>query len=405
LDPQHDHRLLVVLRLGRGDKRSQQFRVQCRTLRTVSMKNFSTVATRLAAAAILTCAAAGAAHAAPGSDFRPDAPDQHVVVKGDTLWGISGTFLNNPWRWPEVWGLNKEEIRNPHWIYPGQIVYFDREHGRLSLTRPGAGGDDGAAGVSDLRMAPQIRTEGLGKDAVPAIPAAAIEPFLSQPMVVQADDLNGAPRIAASQEGHLYLGKGDTVYVAGDLKGGKSFQVFRPGTPLRDPDNNNIVAYQATYLGTVALQAEPKNGANVSTFLVASSNREMGVGDLLVPAPPTLIQSYAPHPPESMLHARVMSIYGDTTQAGQTQVVVVNKGSIDGLDLGSVLQLYHYGKTVTDPGSKGFFGTGLFRTKLKLPDERFGTLFIFRVFEHVSYGLIMQAAEPVQVGDVANSPE
>jgi hypothetical protein len=368
------------------------------------MKNFSTVANRLAAAAILTCAAVGAAHAAPGSDFRPDAPDQHVVVKGDTLWGISGTFLNNPWRWPEVWGLNKEEIRNPHWIYPGQVIYFDREHGRLTLNRPGSGGD-GADGVSDLHMTPQIRTDGLGKDAVPAIPAAAIEPFLSQPLVVQADELDGAPRIAASQNGHLFLGAGDTVYVSGDLKGGKSFQVFRPGKALRDPDSGKVIAWQSTYLGTVALQAEPKDGANVSTFVVASSNREMSVGDLLVPAPPTPFRSYAPHPPERAVHARVMSIYGDTTQAGQSQVVTVNKGSLDGLDIGSVLQLYHYGKTVADPASKGFLGTGLFRTKLKLPDEHFGNLFIFRVFKHVSYGLIMQVTEPVQVGDVANSPE
>jgi hypothetical protein len=369
------------------------------------MKNSSTVATRLVAAAILTCAAAGAAHAAPGSDFRPDAPDQHVVVKGDTLWGISGTFLNSPWRWPEVWGLNKDEIRNPHWIYPGQVIYFDREHGRLTLNRPGSGGDDGANGTSDLRMAPQIRTEGLGRDAVPAIPAGVIEPFLTQPLVVQADELDGAPRIAASQEGHLFLGKGDLLYVSGDLKGGTSFQVFRPGTPLRDPDSGSIAAYQAIYLGTVALQAERKEGADVSTFVVASSNREMGVGDLLVPAPPTPIRNYAPHPPERQVRGRVMSIYGDTTQAGQNQVVTVNKGSIDGLDVGSVLQLYHYGKTVTDPASKGFLGLGVFRTKLKLPDERFGNLFIFRVFKHVSYGLIMQAREPVQVGDVANTPE
>jgi hypothetical protein len=127
------------------------------------------------------------------------------------------------------------------------------------------------------------------------------------------------------------------------------------------------------------------------------------VGDLLVPAPPTPIRNYAPHPPERAVHARVMSIYGDGTQAGQSQVVTVNKGTVDGLDTGSVLELYHYGATVPDPASKGFMG--LFRTKLKLPDERFGNLFIFRVFKHVSYGLIMQATEPVQVGDVANSPE
>lgn len=368
------------------------------------MKNFSIVGTRLAAAALFTCAAMAGAHAAPGSDFRPDAPDQHVVVKGDTLWGISGTFLNSPWRWPEVWGMNKDEIRNPHWIYPGQIIYFDRAHGRLSLHKPGGGGAGDAQGEPpELRMSPQLRTEALGKDAVPAIPAAAIEPFLSQPLVVEADELAGAARIAASPEGHMYLGKGDKVYVRGDLNGGSSFQVFRPGTPLTDPESGKVTAYQATYLGTVALQAPARGGADVHTFVVASSNREMGVGDLLVPAPPTPIRNYAPHPPERPVKARVMSIYADVAQAAQSQVVTVNKGSVDGLDIGSVLQLYHYGQTVTDPGSKGFLG--LFRKKIKLPDEQFGTLFIFRVFKHVSYGLIMQVTEPVRVGDVANSPE
>jgi hypothetical protein len=370
------------------------------------MKNSSTVATRIAAAALLSCAAIAGAYAATPAGFRPDAPDQHVVVKGDTLWGISSAFLNSPWRWPEVWGLNRDEIRNPHWIYPGQIIYFDREHGRLSLNKPGTGdGGGGDGATTGLQLSPQIRTEGLGKDAVPAISGAAIEPFLTQPLVVEASDIAGAPRIAASQDGHMYLGKGDKLYVGGDLKGGTSFQVFRPGTPLRDPDTGDVIAYESTYLGTVALQAQAKPGADVHTFVVAHSTREMGVGDLLVPAPPTPIRSYAPHPPERQVRARVMSIYGGVSQAAQSQVVAVNKGSFDGLDVGSVLQLYHFGKTVTDPASRGFLGSGFGRTKLKLPDEQFGSLFIFRVFGHVSYGLIMQVTEPVQVGDVANSPE
>jgi hypothetical protein len=367
------------------------------------MKNFSTVATRIAAAALLACSAIAPAAAAPG-DFRPDAPDQHVVVKGDTLWGISGTFLNSPWRWPEVWGMNRDEIRNPHWIYPGQIIYFDRVHGRLSLTRPGGGAGEGDAGETPLlRMSPQVRTEGLGTDAVPAIAPAVIEPFLTQPLVVEAGELSGAARIAASQEGHLYLGKGDRVYVHGDLKGGTSFQVFRPGAPLRDPDTGNVVAYEAAYLGTVALVAEAKRGEDVHTFTIASSNREMAVGDRLLPAPPTPIRAYVPHQPERMVKARVMSLYADTSQAAQSQVVTVNKGSLDGLDIGSVLQLYHFGATVPDPASTGFMG--LFRKQLKLPNEQFGTLFIFRVFGHVSYGLIMQVTAPVKVGDVAISPE
>lgn len=367
------------------------------------MKNFSIVATRIAAAAFLACSAILPAGAAP-TDFRPDAPDQHMVVKGDTLWDISGAFLKSPWRWPEVWGMNRDEIRNPHWIYPGQIIYFDRVHGRLSLTRPAGGGaDDGAGEAPLLRMSPQLRTEGLGKDAVPAIAPAAIEPFLTQPMIVEPGELAGAPRIAASGEGRLYLGKGDKVYVRGDLKGGTSFQVFRPGAPLRDPDTGSVAAYEAMYLGTVSLLAQARPGVDVHTFALASSNREMGVGDMLLPAPPTPIRSYVPHQPERQVKARVMSLYADTSQAAQSQIVTVNKGSLDGLDIGSVLQLYHYGATVPDPASKGFMG--LFRTQLKLPDEQFGTLFIFRVFGHVSYGLIMQVTAPVKAGDLAISPE
>lgn len=367
-----------------------------------SMKNFITVGTRYTVAALFACAAAGPVQAAITCEFRPNAPDQHLVVKRDTLWDISGTFLQHPWCWPQVWGMNKDQIRNPHWIYPGQIVYFDRVNRRLSLTRPGSGGDAGSG--SDVRMAPQIRTQGLGVDAVQSIPAGVIEPFLSMPLIVEDDELSGAARIAALEEGHVYLGKDEKFYVRGDLKGGSSFQVFRPGNDLRDPETGKHIAYEAVYLGTVKLQAEAKPGVDVHTFTVASSKQEMGVGDRLLPAPPTPMRNYVPHQPERQIGARVLSIYSGVTYAGQNQVVSVNRGSFDGLDIGAVLQLYHFGKKVADPGaSKGLFGMG--KTMIKLPDEQIGTLFIFRVFKHVSYGLIMQVTQPVEVGDVAKSPE
>ena len=365
------------------------------------MKNFSTVGTRIASAALIACVLAGPVEAAT-CEFRPNAPDQHLVVRGDTLWGISGTFLEHPWCWPQVWGLNKEQIRNPHWIYPGQIVYFDRINRRLSLNKPGAG--DGAGEPGALRLSPQLRTEGLGVDAVQSIPAGVIEAFLSMPLIVEDDELKDAPRIAAMEDGHVYLGKDDKLYVRGDLKGGRSFQVFRPGNPLKDPDNGRLLAYEAVYLGTVKLQAEAKPGVDVHTFTVSSSKQEMGVGDRLMPAPPTPMRNYAPHQPERQVAARVLSIYSGVTYAGQNQVVSINRGSVDGLDIGTVLQLYHYGQTVADPGgSKGIFGLG--KTMIKLPDEEIGNLFIFRVFKNISYGLIMQVTKPVEVGDVARSPE
>ena len=374
------------------------------------MKNFITVGARVAASALLAALAAAAlvspAHAAK-CEFRPNAPDQHLVVRGDTLWGISGTFLEHPWCWPQVWGMNREEIKNPHWIYPGQVIYFDRANGRLSLTRPGNGDGaqgDGLADKGTTRLSPQIRTEGLGRDAIASIPSSVIEPFLSQPLIVEADELKGAPRIAAAAEGHVFLGKDDKVYVRGDLKGISSFQVFRPGTPLKDPITGKLLAYEAVYLGTVKLQTEAKPGVDVHTFIVGSSKQEMGVGDLLMPAPPTAVHNYVPHQPDRQVDARVMGIYSGVTYAGQNMVVSVNRGAVDGLDVGTVLQLYNLGKTVPDrTADKGMLGMN--KTMIKLPDEQSGTLFIFRVFQHISYGLIMQVTDPVQVGDVARSPE
>ena len=325
------------------------------------MKNFSTVVTRAAAGALLACAMASSVQAAPGPSasctFRPNAPDQHVVVKGDTLWDISGTFLQNPWCWPQVWGMNRDEIRNPHWIYPGQVIYFDRTRGRLSLTRPGS---DGQGEPPLTRLSPQLRTGSLERDALQSIPAGMIEPYLTQPLVVEAQELAAAPRIVASQEGRVYL-------------------------------------------GTVTLDREAAPGVDAHTFRVAETRQEMGVGDLLIPMPSTPVRNYMPHAPAQAVDARVMSIYAGVTYAGQSQVVTVNRGSVDGLDVGSVLQLYHLGKTVPDPASKGVLGFG--RGKIKLPDEQYGSLFIFRVFGHVSYGLIMQVTAPVEVGDVARSPE
>ncbi len=365
------------------------------------MKNFSTVSARIAVAALFAGVLAIPAQAATKScNFKPNAPDQHVVVKRDTLWDISGKFLEHPWCWPQVWGLNKAEIKNPHWIYPGQIVYFDRASGRLSLNKPGYG-QAGADGVT--RMSPQVRTEGLGKDAIASIPSDIIDPFLTQPLIVGVDQLATQPRIIAGQEGHVYLGKDDKVYVRGNLKGGSSFQVFRPGTPLKDPDTGKVMAYEAIYLGTAKLHAEAKAPSDVHTFIIASSKMEMGVGDQLVLAPPTAFTNYVPHQPDRPIRARVAGIYSGVTHAGQNQIVSVNRGAVDGLDVGAVLQLYNLGKTVKDPTAKAS-RMGQSPT-VKLPDEESGTLFIFRVFQNISYGLIMQVTSPVEVGDVARSPE
>ncbi|MYM70615.1 LysM peptidoglycan-binding domain-containing protein [Duganella sp. FT134W] len=367
------------------------------------MKNFSTVGRRLVVA-VLVFAAAHASAAPTACEFRADAPDQHVVVKGDTLWDISGTFLQKPWCWPTVWDMNREDIANPHWIYPGQIIWFDRAAGRLRLGQPIAAN----SGVNDPaaeRLRPRVRTEGMGADAVPSIPPGVIEPFLTQPLIIEDDELKGAPRIVATQEGHVFLGKDDKAYVRGELGGNSAFQVFRPGAPLKDPVTQQIIAYEAFYLGTVKLQTEAKPGAgsDVHTFTVTTATQEIGKGDQLRAVPPMPVRNYVPHPPAQPVAARVVSVYGGVTHAGQNQIVSINRGKLDGLDIGAVLQLYHAGATVSDStAKKGWFGR---EQQVKLPDEEVGSLFIFRTFKHVSYGLIMQVTAPVQVGDVARSPE
>lgn len=364
------------------------------------MKKFSTAALFIASIAAFV-AFSPAVHAAPGDQavvspmrcaFLPNAPDQHVVVKGDTLWGISGKFLAHAWCWPQVWGMNREDIRNPHWIYPGQVVYFDRAAGRLRLGRPA-----GTGGVADVHLSPQARTSALDADAIRSIMPGEIEPFLSQPLVIEENDFKMTPRIVATQEGHVFLGMGDRAYVRGDLQGNKDFQAFRPGKPLKDPDTGSILGYEAMYLGDMKLARTGKTADEADSFTVTSSKEEMGVGDRLLPLPAKPIINYVPHAPERPVGARIVSVYGGVTQAGRNQIVSVNRGAQQGLNIGSVLQLYRYGiviKDITD-GKK----------PVKLPDEEYGELFIFRVFQNISYGLVMQVRSPVQIGDVAKSPE
>ena len=324
-------------------------------------------------------------------NFRPDAPDQHVVVRGDTLWGISARFLQNPWCWPQVWGMNRDEIRNPHWIFPGQIVYFDRATGRLRLGTPAAQGPDGT-----VRLSPQIRSQPADQ-AITSVRFDKLDAFLVQPLIVTENQLQNAPVIMATPEGRVYLSRDDQAYVRGDLQGATVFQVFRPGQALRDPVTKAILGYEAAYLGIVKLQREARAEDEAHRFVVLESREEMGLRDRLLPMPPASIMNYVPHPPLQTVDARIMSIYGGATMAGQNQVVSVNRGRDDGLDVGAVLELQHLGPEVRDVTDKNKL--------VKLPNREYGALFVFRVFDKVSYGLIMQVTDVVSVGDIAKSPE
>ncbi len=370
------------------------------------MKKFSTAAFILALASALPLHAQAEETGSARCAFRPDAPNQHTVVRGDTLWDISGRFLANPWCWPKVWGMNRDEIRDPHWIYPGQIVYFDRVAGRLHLgDAAGSGGT--AYGIPTLKLSPQVRASDLERHAIPTIQAHLIEPFLAQPLIVGETDLNSAAHVVAAREERVMLGAGDTAYAIGDLGGNAHFQIFRPATALRDPETGGILGYEATYLGTAELVRAGRAADEAHALRVTSVKQEIGIGDRLLPQPKPTPMNYVPRPPEGEGNARIASVYGGVSQAGQNQVVTINRGSAHGLEVGHVLDLYRFGGTTIDRTTSkqtGWF-SGSDKRVVQLPDHRYGTLFVFRVFDKVSYGLVMEVSDGVRVGDLARTPE
>jgi hypothetical protein len=356
--------------------------------------------------------------------LKPDAPDRYVVVPGDTLWGISGRYTDSPWRWPELWGLNKEQIQNPHLIYPGYVILLDRERGRLTIGAPGTPGAAGAptpeapAATSGavtppstsssaptapgvVRLSPRVRGERLAKESIPSIPAGAIEPFLSKPLVVEPDGLDHAPTIVATEIDRVVLSEGNSAYVRGlgNSKEG-TWYVYRRGGPLVDPDTNETLAYEAIYLGTAQL----KRPGDPATVVLTSAVQEVGTGDKLVAAGSAQAPNYAPHAPSVFVKGRVMSIYGGlggkVGEAGPQSVITINRGRADGIEVGHVLAIYNLGGKVRD----------VYRDKdatdatIQLPDERAGLVFVFRVFERVSYAIVMTISRPVSPLDVVQTP-
>ena len=333
---------------------------------------------------------APAATAQPGrrvSDdvFVASAPDSYTVVRGDTLWGIAGRFLTKPWRWPEIWQINRDQIRNPHWIYPGQTIILDRATGTMRF-----GG--GPNGNGTVKLSPQVRVE-TGRQAIPSIPPEAIEPYLTQPLIVETRDMLDAPRIVGAKE-RVVLGAGDTAYVAGitDPSVGV-YQLFRPGRELKDPDTGAVIAYQADYLGT----ARVTRPGDPATITITSSKREVNAGDRLVAATKPVVINYMPHAPAGALRGRIVSTYANVRYAGSNMTVAINRGAADGLDVGTILAIKTFGRTITDR-------TNGAREDIALPEERKGLLFVFRVFDHIAYGLITSTTDSVEVGDTVTQP-
>ena len=348
---------------------------------------------------------AGAMAQAPTAPLtlKPDAPDRYVVVPGDTLWGISQRYTDSPWRWPELWGLNKEQIRNPHLIYPGYVILLDRARGQLTIGERGPAPTPAAAPTTTepgaVKLGPRIRTETVAAEQIPSIPASIIEPFLSRPLVVEPDGLDKAPTIVGTQANRVILASGNAAYVRG-MGGSKeeSWYVFRRGGPLVDPDTKQTLAYEAIYLGTARLERP----GDPSTVVLTSAVQEIGAGDKLVAAGRPQPISYAPHAPAKPVRGRVINIYGGlgkVGEAGPQSIISINRGARDGIEVGHVLALYTLGGSVRDVSKADARDASI-----KLPDERAGLAFVFRVFNRVSYALVMKVSRPVTPLDVVQNP-
>jgi hypothetical protein len=336
----------------------------------------------------------------PLSELVTNAPDTYTIKRGDTLWDISKLFLKSPWRWPELWGMNMQDIRNPHLIYPGQLLYLDKSGGRARLRMGQPVGDGGT-----VKLSPRVRVEVPGFGAISSIPFNLIEPFLNEAIIFQGDELAAAPRIVATQEGRVLLSKGENAYVRGEIGQNSSFRIFREAKPLKDPATGSVLGYEAAYVGAADFvrPGESRVGADgkpeivPSTFTITNMRQEANVGDRLSPVPPREFSNYAPHAPSGELKGQIVSIYGDGLSAGQNQIVALNRGATDGMERGHVLALWTAGSRVKDT-------TDPTRPTLTLPDERHGLLFVFRVFDRMSYALILNVKDPVKAGDRFTQP-
>lgn len=345
---------------------------------------------------IFSCSVIAAGHVT----LNPNHPERYTVVKGDTLWDISARFLNEPWRWPDVWQINPQ-IANPHLIFPGDTIVLSFINGKPQLSIAGNGipaedqsGPDQAKG-SLIKLSPSIRTTAISK-AIPVIPIDAVQQFLTRPYVADKAQLDRAPYVVAFADEHLAGGSGYLAYVRAIRGGNKTkFDVIRPGKPYRDADTGEILGYEALYVASSELQRT----GDPATVLLTSTELEVLKGDRLIRTTEDQpLQAFFPKPPQRRVRGSIIAVLNGVSQIGQYNIVVVDRGRADGLESGSVLAIDRKGEAVRDTVRTDRRG------RVKLPDERAGTLMIFRTFPRVSFGLVMRATKALHVNDRVRNP-
>jgi nucleoid-associated protein YgaU len=338
--------------------------------------------------------------------LRADHPETYTVVNGDTLWGISGRFLSKPWLWKELWHMNPK-IKNPDLIYPGDTIKLIYINGKPMLTvdRGTASMDkdnstDCTGGPTEkveangvVKMSPKCRATALDA-AIPAIPLDSIAAFLSDNIVTSPDQITNAPYIAAGAGTRVVGGAGDSMFARGEFDpNNPTYDILRTGKVYNDPVSHEALGLEMKGIGSGKVLSPNEN---ISAVELIKTREEVIAGDILMHNPELkLSSSFLPQPPEKEVDGYILNVAGGVSQVGQYNIVLISKGERDGLKPGSVLAIYRDGETITDAKTN---------EKIKLPSQKAGILMVFRAYEKLSYGLVMQADRPLAVGDAVKNP-
>jgi hypothetical protein len=392
--------------------------------------------TRPAAIALaLACLLLTAATAAAAQDaLRADAPERYVVQPGDTLWGIAERFLSEPWRWRQVWQANPG-IANPSQIYPGDVLVVDRSGGSPRIRKA-----DGGGGLRTVKLSPRVRVEELDRE-IPTIPVNAVAPFLSRPLITTAAEIGSAPYVVGFPEEKIIGGLGDTLFVRSIISARNDrWDVLRPGRPYRDPDTNELLGYVATSVASARLERL----GDPATLVVTRSHKEVEVGDRVRPAQgDEPLRSFLPRPATAAMRGKIIAVLNGVSQIGQYDVVALNRGRREGVEVGTVFAAYRGGQLRSDrvqarrsgwnwrnesPADTSFWygdweldgwnrdrpdpnaplplhrRASRANDQYMVPDSRTGVVMVFRAFEKVSFALVMFAKKAIHVGEVVAPP-
>jgi len=355
---------------------------------------------------ILLCLAfallfSGSVQAAEGI-LKDTHPEQYVVKEGDTLWGIASMFLKDAWMWPDIWHVNPD-IENPHMVFPGDRIVLTYVAGKPVLTVDRGKGatsrqssDRKVPARRDLEtvvLKQKVRSSVINS-AIPAIPLDAIASMLTTGRIVEQFTLEGAPHILAGRSDRLIFGPGDEFYARGNWDSDTAvYGIYREGNAYLDPETKAVLGFEAREVGMAkVVQRE----ADLVTFELTSVKEDVRIGDRLLPTEERRVEStFYPTSPDTRVVGVIMNVMGGVTQVGRNSVVVVNRGTTDGLKVGNIMAIHKSGSVVRDRITKD---------RIQLPVVRAGLLMVFRIFDKMSYGLVLQTEEPLRVGDAVTNP-